>query len=1151
MKKQETILIADDSEINRAMLCKLIEKQYNVLEAENGEQALVLLRQYSESIAAVLLDLIMPEKDGYSVLEEMRLNDRLCHVPVVIITSDDSVDSKVKVFELGASDIITKPFDPAVVKSRLKNIVELGRYRRRLESMVMEQSARAQESSAAVIDMLSSVIEYRSLESGQHIRRIRMFTKILLEDVAKNYPEYSLDERKIRLITDASSMHDIGKIAIPDSILNKPGKLTPEEYEVMKTHTTKGCEILSGLDRLQDPEYLKYAYNICRYHHERWDGRGYPDGLKENSIPICAQVVAIADCYDALTTDRVYKKAIPHFQAYSMILNNECGVFSPRLLECFKNVWDSFEQLAKDYADNRRLPASEPAKQPAAAHLIWDGGDNTLELSQQKYFTLLRYMNSTVMEVDLSTGVYHLVYLADQSFASLRMGSNFEESIRAFADAAVHPDDREEMLKLTGGYVKEVFQEGLTQRDRKYRVLDRGTGAYFWCYASVLRIHSENPRRMRVLLLWHRDEKEALLEAPVSGGCRESRRRAEIVNQLLGGVQKCRNDKYFTILQFNYGLMDLLGYTEQEIAQQFHNHYVELICPADRERIAGEIEEQRNSSHIVEIEYRLIAKDGRIVWVSDRFLAAEEDGEPVLYCVVLDVTQAHQAEEELRLSLERHNIIMEQTNDIIFEWNIQKDKLYFSSNWEEKYGYPPITERVREEMPRASHIHPKDMPVFTGLMDAMAAGVPYKEIEFRIADADGRYRWRRVRATAQFDSDGRPYKAVGVMIDIDAQKKAAAELEDRASRDVLTKLYNKVAAQERIQKLIAAGDPKARSALMVLDIDNFKQINDRYGHMLGDAVLVEVSAKIAGMFRGADIVSRIGGDEFMIFLPDVHTEEVVEKRADELIGTLKKLLQENVGEISFSCSIGLAFSESRQDDFTKLFNQADRALYRAKAAGKNRYMRYHEDMKNGCVGILKDDKPGRRTEIESDQAEQWNLSNLVAKSFEVLYEATDFPQAVQSILAMVGEMFDASRVYVFENMENKEVCSNTFEWCGEGVEPQMEGLQNYSYCIDGRDYRKNFDENGLFYCQDVGKLDGWERQLLESQGIRSTLQCAIQENSKFYGFVGLDDCRIKRMWTKEQINALTFEGKLLAVFLLKYRAQVGLADTRRNISHIK
>ena len=265
-----------------------------------------------------------------------------------------------------------------------------------------------------------------------------------------------------------------------------------------------------------------------------------------------------------------------------------------------------------------------------------------------------------------------------------------------------------------------------------------------------------------------------------------------------------------------------------------------------------------------------------------------------------------------------------------------------------------------------------------------------------------------------------------------------------------------------------------------------------------------------------------------------------------MICALQKLLREHVGELHFSCSIGLAFADSRYVEFQELFNRADRALYRAKAAGKNQCVCYRDDMGNGRIGSP-EENPGRRTEIESNQIEQWALSRLVSKSFEILYEATDFPQAVQSILALVGETFGASRVYVFESKDTGDFCSNTFEWCNEGVAPQKDQLQNHPYLIEGRDYRDNFDENGIFYCQNVDKLTGWERQLLESQGILSTLQCAIQGSGVFHGFVGLDDCKVHRMWTKEQIDALTFEGKLLAVFLMKNRAQEKLSSSLSNL----
>ena len=268
---RNTILIVDDMEINRVILRSLFEQEYNLLEAENGEQALMLLEQYHDTLAAILLDLVMPVKDGYEVLSEIAKSGRT-DVPVIVITSENSAESEMRVFDMGASDIIGKPFEPHVVRRRVQNTVELNRHRLHLEEMVEEQAVRLRESKEILMDTLSSVIEHRSAETGQHVLRIRMFTKVLLEDVMRCYPEYGLTEHSVGVIASAASLHDIGKISIPDAILNKPGPLTREEFNIMKTHTVKGCEILAGLDRMDDKEYLGYAYNICRFHHERWDG---------------------------------------------------------------------------------------------------------------------------------------------------------------------------------------------------------------------------------------------------------------------------------------------------------------------------------------------------------------------------------------------------------------------------------------------------------------------------------------------------------------------------------------------------------------------------------------------------------------------------------------------------------------------------------------------------------------------------------------------------------------------------------------------------------------------------------------------------------------------------------------------------------------
>ena len=311
-----------------------------------------------------------------------------------------------------------------------------------------------------MVDILSHIVEFRNGESGLHVLHINIITELLLRQLMLKTDCNKMTYEDITMISMASALHDIGKIAIPEEILNKPGRLTAEEFQIMQGHSMAGAEILMDLPIDRNEPLLRTAYEICRWHHERYDGSGYPDGLKGDSIPICAQVVAIADCYDALTTDRVYKKAIAPSQAFSMILNGECGKFSPRLLECFKNVRDKFAQLSAEYADHL------PGKLKTAPHIpsasLYDTGDNTLEQSQLKYFTLLRHMDSTVMELDYDTGVYHLVYLADQDFSALRSGNRFEDAIRNFAEAAVHPDDRAQVLALLDNYIRELFDEGLT-----------------------------------------------------------------------------------------------------------------------------------------------------------------------------------------------------------------------------------------------------------------------------------------------------------------------------------------------------------------------------------------------------------------------------------------------------------------------------------------------------------------------------------------------------------------------------------------------------------------------------------------------------------------------------------------------------------------
>lgn len=354
------ILIVDDVEINRMMIGAILEEEYEIVWADNGKTALEILDEMKDEIAAILLDLVMPEMDGFQVLEELNKNGIIKSIPVLIISGENSVENENKCFELGIADFIGKPFNNMIVKKRVSNIVSFYDYKNTLEEKVAEQTSVLRKAyqtlkvqteklkmrNQEIIEVLGTVVEYRNHESGEHIQRVKGYTRILAEQFMREYPEYKLTEERIDMIVSASALHDIGKIAIPDSILQKPGRLTQDEYEYMKSHTMRGCEILDAVRSGWDKQTKQVSYEIIRYHHERYDGKGYPDGLKGDNIPLSAQFVSVADVYDALVNERCYKDAYSYEEAYNMIVRGECGIFSPRIMDCFRKVRREFEELA-------------------------------------------------------------------------------------------------------------------------------------------------------------------------------------------------------------------------------------------------------------------------------------------------------------------------------------------------------------------------------------------------------------------------------------------------------------------------------------------------------------------------------------------------------------------------------------------------------------------------------------------------------------------------------------------------------------------------------------------------------------------------------------------------------------------------------------
>lgn len=342
---RDTILIIDDIEINRDILEGILSEEYRILTASNGIEAMHLMEENNASLAGILLDLVMPDMDGYEVLQEMNRHNYLIHTPVLVISTEDSIYSEKECFSAGVSDFIHKPFDKDLVRTRVDNIVNLYQYKQHLEDTVDEQTRIIQKRNSNILDLLGSITETRSLESGEHVKRVKAYTNILGRQMMQKYPKYGLTSAMLDIITEASALHDVGKIGISDSILLKPGRLTDEEFEIMKTHTTIGCEFFKNVENMWDPEYARMSYEICRYHHERHNGKGYPDGLKGDEIPISAQLVSIADVYDALVHKRCYKDAFSKQKAFQMILAGECGVFSPELLDCFESSINDIEAV--------------------------------------------------------------------------------------------------------------------------------------------------------------------------------------------------------------------------------------------------------------------------------------------------------------------------------------------------------------------------------------------------------------------------------------------------------------------------------------------------------------------------------------------------------------------------------------------------------------------------------------------------------------------------------------------------------------------------------------------------------------------------------------------------------------------------------------
>ncbi len=510
-REKHKILIADDSEMNRSILADMLGDEYEIIEAENGVEAIGCFQQMGSEISLVLLDIVMPEMDGFEVLEMMNKYHWIEDIPVIMISAENTAAYVERAYELGVTDYINRPFDDLVVHRRVINTIMLYAKQKKLIGMVADQLYEKQKSNNLMISILSHIVEFRNGESGLHVFHIHAITELLLRHLIQMTDRYELSQEDISIITMASALHDVGKIAIPEEILNKPGRLTPEEFEVIKTHTEIGATMLEQIPFNGDNGLLKVAHEICRWHHERYDGRGYPDGLKGDEIPISAQIVALADVYDALTSERVYKAAFSHEKAIQMITNGECGNFNPLLLQCLLETADSIqEELQADYMDaDNRGELHEIAMEMTRKEEL-SASDRTLMLLEHERIKY-QFFASISEEIQFEYTVDpSMVILSSWGAAKLGMKETImdpfhDEQFMALAEDSTWNDLTEKLRNTTPEepIIKEEYKLKVDGEERWYRVICRATWmtadeepVYLGTIGKAVDIHQE---RMQIM----------------------------------------------------------------------------------------------------------------------------------------------------------------------------------------------------------------------------------------------------------------------------------------------------------------------------------------------------------------------------------------------------------------------------------------------------------------------------------------------------------------------------------------------------------------------------------------------------------------------------------------------------------------------------
>lgn len=810
--ERKKLLIADDSEMNRAILANMLEQDYEIMEVSDGKEALAALQIYRKDLSALLLDVVMPGMDGFQVLEEMKQRQWLEDVPTVMISAETSSSYIDQAFELGAADYINRPFSATVVRRRIINTILLHTRRQEMMDILTSRVYRQEKSSEVMLSILNFAVEYRNGEGGSHMSGVEYLTGLLLRRLLAVTEQYSLAPEDVDLICTASGLHDIGKLLVPEDILQKPGKLTDEEFAIIKTHTKLGAQILSELPMHRNEKLVKYAIEICRWHHERWNGEGYPDGLSGDHIPIAAQVVSLADAYDALTSKRSYKQALSHEKAIEMIHNGECGSYNPLLLRCLDDVSDTAKQGMKDagqtVAPLRRVVEELYKGQDLAAARMTQQLEDAY--AKQDFFTSL----SDELWFD---------YTAQPSSLHLSRGLAEQTGLPSVILEPLQSPTLQMYLgkELTEGLGRQL--EGLTLEETR---LDLTT---------KLRLRGRLRRcQLSVQITWSARKQKRC--AALLGKVTDIENRSQCIEQLQAEIQHAETPQALPLPPLPISASNgVIRITHHQLSHLFHTYQplfetVRLVDPGICMR-----------------------PDGPSVRENDHCYALWCNKQRCERCISQDAVRTRQIQNKVE--------------------SIGKDMYYIIAVCIEVDGTPYSLECMN--------------PI-------------------RLDSGPG----------------GQEEHLLNQLLMRNRQ----------VYMDSATQVFNRRYYDEQLREL------SGEYAVAMIDVDNFKQVNDRFGHAAGDAALYRVAQTMRSLLRSSDALVRYGGDEFFLLFQSL-PRAVLHQKLEVLCCAVRELKLPEFPELHLTISAGGVHGQGRVRD---LILQADTALYEAK-------------IKKDCVVVYEED----------------------------------------------------------------------------------------------------------------------------------------------------------------------------------------------------